>query len=326
MGKDYYQTLGLERGASEAEISKAYKTLALKWHPKLSKYDPDLTYHNFCEISEAYEVLGDSYKRAFFDKYGEEQLKDGFIVDGNFRGGYRFGGNPEEIFEKFFGSNNPFAHLVDDSGKEELGSMFGFAFKGLNYEGAKSIPNLEVPVDCTLNELYNGCSKEVTYTRVVLNGDGQTTRNIQETKKIEIRPGYSTKTVLSFAKQGNEAVGLPTSDLIFKIREVTHGQFKRRDNDLVYTATIKLSDALVPESIVINTLDFRHLHVSLDQIITPKYVKRVEGEGMPIPLDETKAENYNKALQRGDLYIKFDIQFPTSLTEDQKQAIKHNLP
>lgn len=59
---------------------------------------------------------------------------------------------------------------------------------------------------------------------------------------------------------------------------------------------------------------------------SPKYVKRVEGEGMPIPLDETKAENYNKVLQRGDLYIKFDIQFPTSLTEDQKQAIKLNLP
>ena len=73
MGKDYYQTLGLQRGASETEVSKAYtfpfslynlfrfryKTLALKWHPKLSKFDPDLTYHNFCEISEAYEVLGD---------------------------------------------------------------------------------------------------------------------------------------------------------------------------------------------------------------------------------------------------------------------------
>jgi len=70
----------------------------LKWHPKLSKYDPDLTYHNFCEISEAYEVLGDcehsfcelalfisilAYKRAFYDKYGEEQLKDGFLVDGS---------------------------------------------------------------------------------------------------------------------------------------------------------------------------------------------------------------------------------------------------
>jgi len=71
---------------------------------------------------------------------------------------------------------------LDDNGKDELGSLFGFAFKGLNYQGPKSIPNLEVTVDCTLNELYTGCSKDVTYTRIVLNGDGQTTRNIQETK------------------------------------------------------------------------------------------------------------------------------------------------
>ncbi len=205
-----------------------YKTLALKWHPKLSKYDPDLTYHNFCEISEAYEVLGDSmlflgyatykwigYKRAFYDKYGEEQLKDGFIVDGSKNVFLmkqsvltywkkiseedtdsvvilkKFSKSSLDliilslillVWKKIYSLNESHEYLLDDSGKEELGSMFGFAFKGLNYEGAKSIPNLEVPVDCTLNELYNGCSKEVTYTRVVLNGDGQTTRNIQETK------------------------------------------------------------------------------------------------------------------------------------------------
>lgn len=297
----------------------------MKWHPKLSKADPSLTYHNFCEVSEAYEVLGDQYKKAFYDKYGEEQLKDGFLTEGNFKGGYRFGGNPEEIFEKFFGSNNPFAHLLDDVGKDELGSLFGFAFKGLSYEGPKSIGTLEVPLDCTLNELYTGCSKEVTYTRTVLNGDGQTTRNISETKKIEIRPGYSSKTVLTFKGQGNEGVGLPNSDLTFKIRELSHDQFKRRENDLVYTAKIKLADALVPESIVITTLDFRHLTVSLDQIISPKYVKKVEGEGMPIARDDTKAENFNKTLNRGDLYIKFDIQFPTSLSEDQKEAVRQHL-
>lgn len=72
--------------------------MALKWHPKLSKDDPNLTYHHFCEISEAYEVLGDckhytneipssfiylAYKRSFYDKYGEDKLKDGFIVDGS---------------------------------------------------------------------------------------------------------------------------------------------------------------------------------------------------------------------------------------------------
>lgn len=110
----------------------------------------------------------------------------------DFKGGYRFGGNPEEIFEKFFGTNNPFSnligtflklsHLLDQDGSQELGSLFGFAFGGLNYSGIRSVPTLEVVVECTLNELYNGCSKKVTYTRTVLNGDGQTTKDVQETK------------------------------------------------------------------------------------------------------------------------------------------------
>lgn len=60
--------------------------------------------------------------------------------------------------------------------------MFGHAFKGLNYQGSKLTPALEVPLDCTLNELYNGCTKLITYTRTILNADGQTTSNIQETK------------------------------------------------------------------------------------------------------------------------------------------------
>jgi len=164
--------------------------LALKWHPKLSKANPDVTFHNFCEISEAFEVLGDSHKKSFFDKYGEEKLKDGLVIDGNFKGGYRFGGNPEEVFEKFFGTINPFSYLIDKKGDEELGTLFGFAFGGLNYKGPSKIPNLEVPVECTLNELYNGCSKRVTYTRTVLNLDGKTTKDIDETKLIEIKKGY----------------------------------------------------------------------------------------------------------------------------------------
>lgn len=78
--------------------------MSLRWHPKLSREDYNTTYHNFCLISEAYEVLSDPIKRTFFDKYGEEKLKEGFFTNGNLKGGYRFAGNPESIFESFFGT------------------------------------------------------------------------------------------------------------------------------------------------------------------------------------------------------------------------------
>jgi DnaJ family protein B protein 13 len=69
-------------------------------------------------------------KRAFYDKYGEEKLKQGFFNDGKQCGGYHFSGNPEEIFEKFFEKTNPYAVLNDEEGKENKGSLLGFAFGG----------------------------------------------------------------------------------------------------------------------------------------------------------------------------------------------------
>lgn len=109
MPRDYYADLEIHRDASETDIPRAYRKLSLRWHPKLSQEDKSTSYHNFCIVSEAFEVLHDPVKRAFYDKYGEAKLKEGFFSQGNLKGGYRFGGNPEEIFEKFFGSSNPFA-------------------------------------------------------------------------------------------------------------------------------------------------------------------------------------------------------------------------
>lgn len=90
MPRDYYQDLEISRGATQDQISQAYRKLSLRWHPKLCQEDPNTAIHHFNIISEAYEVLSDPIKKAFFDKFGEEKLKNGFFAQGELKGGYRF--------------------------------------------------------------------------------------------------------------------------------------------------------------------------------------------------------------------------------------------
>eukprot|EP00117_Sycon_ciliatum_P012645 scpid97536/ scgid0859/ DnaJ homolog subfamily B member 4; Heat shock 40 kDa protein 1 homolog; Human liver DnaJ-like protein len=145
MGKDYYKILGVSRDASESDIKKAYRKMALKFHPDKNK-DPGAE-DKFKEISEAYEVLSDSDKRAVYDKYGEEGLKAGGGGGGSpsgpgadfgsaFGNGGRtsFGGDDARAtFSRVFGTDNPFASLfgdgfdMDTSGSPPRGSMNGGA-------------------------------------------------------------------------------------------------------------------------------------------------------------------------------------------------------
>jgi DnaJ-class molecular chaperone len=82
MNKDYYQILEVTRECDGSSIAKAYRKLALKYHPSRSTLDPSTAEHYFCLVSEAYEVLSDPKRRAFFDQYGEQTLKEGFFKDG----------------------------------------------------------------------------------------------------------------------------------------------------------------------------------------------------------------------------------------------------
>ncbi|CAD8052917.1 unnamed protein product [Paramecium primaurelia] len=318
---DYYKILEINRDASASDVAKAYNKLSLKWHPKLSKLDHNTTYHHFCLISEAYEVLSDPIKRTFYDKYGEEKLKEGFFANGNLKGGYSFAGNPEEIFEKFFGTSNPFAQLIDTNGSENHGTLFSHAFGGQNFPGIPGPQDLEIQVECTLHELYNGCAKTVSYQRQILNKDGITTRQITETKEIKIDRGIETGQKIVYKELGNEAAGFKSSDLIFQIKETPHPTFKRKGNDLLYIAKVKLANAIAADPIQIVTLDNRKLQVPVDQIISPKYVKMIENEGMPI-FQQDEVKDFGKPYTFGNLYIRFDIQFPEDLTESQKNRIK----
>ncbi|TRY74912.1 hypothetical protein TCAL_00519 [Tigriopus californicus] len=125
MGKDFYKVLGLAKGASEDEIKKAYRKLALKYHPDKNKSAN--AEERFKEIAEAYEVLSDKKKREIFDQYGEEGLK-GNMGSGGGMGGhtggtnfsYTFHGDPRATFAEFFGTSNPFESFFNMPGMSDL--------------------------------------------------------------------------------------------------------------------------------------------------------------------------------------------------------------
>lgn len=125
MGKDYYKTLGIVKGATDDEIKKAYRKLALKFHPDKNKAAG--SEERFKEIAEAYEVLSDKKKRDVYDQFGEEGLKGGMPGSGGGGGGgmhtnggphfsYQYHGDPRATFAQFFGSANPFSSFFDAPG------------------------------------------------------------------------------------------------------------------------------------------------------------------------------------------------------------------
>ena len=120
-----------------------------------------------------------------------------------FKGGYHFSGEPEKIFQTFFGTSDPYS-ILNDQSKENLREMLGHQLDDVDrFIGNNKPKDLVVDVHCTLKELYNGVSKKVTYKRQVLNKNGRTTRIITETKNFTVKPGYSKETEISFEQQGN---------------------------------------------------------------------------------------------------------------------------
>ncbi|KRX08588.1 HSP40/DnaJ peptide-binding [Pseudocohnilembus persalinus] len=326
MSKDYYQILEIERDASDQEIARAYRVLSLRWHPKLCQQEDHTQKYYFSKISEAFEVLSDPIKRAFFDKYGEDKLKQGLFSQGELKGGYRFKNNPEEIFNKFYQENNAFAKLFDSEGNEEYGSLFGSQFGGQRYKGISPLENLTVKVQVTLEEIYNGCSKVIKYPKQVLNNDSRTTSIVEEERQIWVPKGSLNGATIKLEGQGNQGPQQKNSDLIIIIEEMAHKVFKRKGNNLYYTQTLNLVEALGCSPVNLRTLDGRDIFVPIDQMISPSYKKEVKGEGMPIDGQVDKdVKTFGKEVPKGNLYINFNIIFPKQIPENDRTRIKELL-
>lgn len=305
---DYYEVLGVPRSATDAEIKRAYRKVAMKWHPDKNPDNQEEAARMFQLVGEAYDVLSDKERRAVYDQYGYEGLRDG-VADGagGMRGGYTYKQNGQEIFESFFGTKNPFAMFG-------FGESTPFAAR-LNKPGPPKPDAITRDLPCTLEELYNGCTKRLNITRKRFTPEGALQ---DETKQlvVNIKAGWKKGTKITFTNEGDESVGALAPDVVFVITEKAHAHFTRDGNNLVFTARISLADALSDCSLQVPALDGRLLSLPCPEVVSPYYEKLVPGEGMPLS---------KRPTQRGDMLIRFHIAFPRYLTDEKKARLRELL-
>jgi len=342
MGKDYYKILGVKKDATETEIKKAFRKLAMIWHPDKNPTKKEEAEKKFKDIAEAYEVLSDKQKREIFDQYGEEGLKGepgpggpgsagGFPGGGTFTftsggpgGGFYRPGNAEDVFAQVFGSSG-FASMF--GGRSGRGGM-SFDFGDMEMDGGQGMGQsmgqsmggkrarrkghaMEVSLQVSLEELYNGTHKKLKITRhkVVSN------QQVPEEKQIEIdiKKGWKSGTKITFEGYGDEEPGQEPGDIIFVIKEKKHQTFKRDGNNLIINHNISLSDALCGTKFTVKGLNGDNITVDTsNEVIPPNTRKRIPGKGMPIK----NTHDY------GDLLIEFTVDFPQKLDNGQKKKIR----
>ncbi|XP_036968681.1 dnaJ homolog subfamily B member 1b [Acanthopagrus latus] len=345
MGKDYYDILGIKRGASEDDIKKAYRKQALRYHPDKNK-SPGAE-EKFKEIAEAYDVLSDPKKKDIYDRYGEEGLKGGGPSGGGGGPGtfsYTFQGDPHAIFEEFFGGRNPFGQFFgarNGGGMDEDmdtddpfarfgmggGGMGGFprsfstGMGGLGSHSSVVKKQQDPPVvhdlQVTLEEVLSGCTKRMKISRKRLNPDGRSIRTEDKILEVQIKKGWKEGTKITFPKEGDQTPTNIPADVVFVLKDKPHSVFKRDGSDIIYPARISLRDALCGCSVNVPTLEGKAVTVSTTEIVQPGMKRRISGEGLPYP---------KRPDRRGDLLVEYEVKFPERLSQSARDTIAQVLP
>jgi DnaJ family protein B protein 4 len=318
---DYYKVLAVERTVSEDELKKAYKVLAMKWHPDKNKGNETAAEKRFKEVGEAYHVLSDAQRRAVYDNGGTQPTpeNDGNVYPQGGGGHYEYVFNAkdaENLFAQMF-SKQLFGLYGADSvllnalnGQRPNNPTRG---AGTRRKAEEIVKDLQVP----LEDLYAGSNKRFKIERRQIDDSGRSSL-VDQVIEVDIKPGWKTGTKITFENHGDDDPnGDDPADLTFVIKEIPHPIYKRDGDDLVCPVRISLGKALTNPTIPLITLDKRRLNVAVEDIITPGYRTSVRGEGMPIA---------KEPHLRGNLHLDFTVIFPTSLTAAQKAAIAQNLP
>ncbi|KAG9510537.1 Exportin-2, partial [Fragariocoptes setiger] len=317
-GRDFYKILGIPKTATEYEIKRSFRKLAIKMHPDKNVDDADAT-KKFQDLREAFEVLSDPKKRKLYDEGGEERLKkmNGFSSQGM------------DPFESFFGDFFGFSNHPEDKETprgadvivdlwvtyEELYVGQFVELKRIKpvYRPAKGTRKCNCRQEMTTRQLGPGRFQMMQQT-VCDECENMELTTQERTLEVEVEPGMRDGAEQRFAGEGEPHIDGDPGDLRVRIKTLPHPVFERRGDDLYTNVTVSLSDALTGFSINITHLDGHQVSVTRDKVIWPGARIRKANEGMP---------NYEDNDTKGTLYITFDIDFPKSaISDEDKEQIK----
>lgn len=299
---DYYKILGIDRNASKSEIKKAYRKLAMKYHPDRNKGDKSAE-EMFKKISEAYAVLSDKEKRKQYDTFGAPSFSQRYSQEDIFRG-FNFG----DIFKEFGFDDSSFANMSMGGGGR--GRRFGFSFGGDPFsaytagQGAQvKGSDLVYELPLTLQEVLRGTTKTIA-----LEQGGQ-----QKKIEVKIPKGMATGKKLRLAGKGQPgAFGGPPGDLYIQAKVLDDSVFSVVGHDLYVDREIKLTEALLGAQIQIPTVDGKNLNLKIPPGTQHHTKMRMKGYGLP----------EMKKGQRGNLYARIVVKTPKRLNKRQKALIQ----
>jgi len=300
--KDYYKVLGVEKNAPEAEIKKAYKKLAFKYHPDKNPGDTKAE-ERFKEISEAYAVLSDKNKRAQYDQFGSSGFHQRYSQEDIFRGA-----NLNDIFREmgFSGGDDVFSQIFSGGrGRRQttfrMDDMFG---GGGGFGAARQMRGQDLSLELRIDfmEALTGCEKTVEYVH----------SGIKQGVRVKVPAGIASGQKLRLAGKGGSGMqGAPSGDMFFTITVADHPVFKREGSDIIIDREINISEAVLGASLEVPT-PHGNRKVKIPAGIQNGTKLRLKGQGMP---------HFGKSAQ-GDAYVRVSVKTPVHLNDSQKKLFK----
>ncbi len=287
---DYYKVLGVDKKASDSEIKKAYRKLALKYHPDQTKGDKQAE-AKFKQVSEAYAVLSDKEKRQQYDTFGSAGFQQRY--------------SQEDIFKGF-----DFADVFREFGFGGKGGRGGFSFNfgggaprgGRPRQAAPRGTDLVYEIGLTLQEVAAGVQKTISYSHA----------GKSEKITVKIPRGMTTGKKLRLAGKGEASpYGGSPGDLYIKASLLEDSVFSVKGHDLHLNREIKLTDAILGTTIPAPTIAGKALSLKIPPGTRHKTKMRLTGHGLP----------RMNGSETGDLYVTILVSMPKTLTPSQKKLI-----